>query len=113
MKLVRILLPINQYGTTKAWAAAAFSLAERSGALLEALHPCPAPSERLPYSTELSPFYFEELIDVGKKQVALEKRLARKWLGKTARAHPRRMLSSSPSKVSSRRPWPCGRKSPT
>ena len=89
VKLVRILLPINQYGTTKACAAAAFSLAERSGALLEALHPCPAPSERLPYSTELSPFYFEELIDVGKKQVALEKRLARKWLGKTARAHPK------------------------
>ena len=89
MKLVRILLPINQHGTTEACAAAAFSLAERSGALLEALHPCPAPSERLPYSTELSPFYFEELIDVGKKQVALEKRLARKWLGKTARAHPK------------------------
>ena len=89
VKLVRILLPITQHGTTEACAAAAFSLAERSGALLEALHPCPAPSERLPYSTELSPFYFEELIDVGKKQVALEKRLARKWLGKTARAHPK------------------------
>jgi len=89
VKLVRILLPITQHGTTEACAAAAFSLAERSGALLEALHPCPAPSERLPYSTELSPFYFEELIDVGKKQVSLEKRLARKWLGKTARAHPK------------------------
>lgn len=89
MKLVKILLPITQHGTTEACAAAAFSLAERSGALLEALHPCPAPSERLPYSTELSPFYFEELIDVGKKQVSLEKRLARKWLGKTARAHPK------------------------
>lgn len=89
VKLVRILLPITQHGTTEACAASAFSLAERSGALLEALHPCPAPSERLPYSTELSPFYFEELIDVGKKQVALEKRLARQWLGKTARAHPK------------------------
>lgn len=89
VKLIKILLPITQHGTTEACAAAAFSLAERSGALLEALHPCPAPSERLPYSTELSPFYFEELIDVGKKQVSLEKRLARKWLGKTARAHPK------------------------
>ena len=35
VKLVRILLPINQHGTTEACAAAAFSLAERSGALLE------------------------------------------------------------------------------
>jgi len=89
VKLVRILLPITQHGTTEACAAAAVNLAERSGALLEALHPCPAPSERLPYSTELSPFYFEELTDVGKKQVALEKRLAKKWLVRTARAHPK------------------------
>ena len=89
MKLVTILLPITQHGTTEACALAAFTLAERSGALLEVLHPCPAPAERLPYSTELSPFYFEELIDVGKKQVALERRQARKWLGKVARSHPK------------------------
>jgi mevalonate pyrophosphate decarboxylase len=57
VKLVRILLPITQHGTTEACAAAAFSLAERSGAQLEVLHACPAPAERLPYSTELSPFY--------------------------------------------------------
>jgi nucleotide-binding universal stress UspA family protein len=89
MKLVRILLPINQHGTTEACADAAFGLAERFGASLEVLHPCLAPAERLPYATELSPVFFEELIDVGKKQVALEKRQARKWLGKTARSHPK------------------------
>ena len=88
MKLVKILLPINQHGTTDACAASAFRLAERSGAALEVLHPCPAPADRLPYATELSPFYFEELIDVGKKQVELEKRQAEIWLGKAARSHP-------------------------
>jgi len=89
MKLVRILLPITQHGTTEACAAAAFGLAERFGAELEVLQPCPPPAARLPYSTELSPFYFEELIDVGKKQVALEKRQARKWFAKAARSHPK------------------------
>jgi nucleotide-binding universal stress UspA family protein len=89
MKLVRILLPITRHGTTEACAAAAFELAERFGAELEVLHPCPAPAERLPYSTELSPIYFEELIDVGEKQVALEKRQARQWFAKAARSHPK------------------------
>ena len=89
MKLVRILLPITQNGTTEACAAAGFGLAERFGAELEVLHPCPAPAERLPYSTELSPIYFEELIDVGKKQVALERRQAGKWFAKAARGHPK------------------------
>jgi nucleotide-binding universal stress UspA family protein len=88
VKPVRILLPINQHGTTEACAGAAFSLAERFGVSLEVLHPCLAPAERLPYATELSPVYFEELIDVGKKQVALEQRKAREWLGKAARSHP-------------------------
>ena len=73
MRLVKILLPINQLGTSEASAAAAFSLAERFGALLEVLHACPASADRLPYATELSPLYFEELTDVGTKQVALEK----------------------------------------
>ena len=89
MKLVRILLPINQRGTSEACAAAAFSLAERFGTSLEALHPCPAPADRLPYATELSPLYFEELIDVGTKQVALEKRQAEMWLGKVSRSFPK------------------------
>ena len=89
MKPVRILLPINQPGTTEACANAAFSLAARFGVSLEALLPCPVPAQRVPYSTELSPFYFEELIDVGKKQVALEKRHAKKWLHQAAKAFPR------------------------
>ena len=89
MKLVRILLPITGHGTTEACAAAAFGLAERFGAELEVLQPCPAPAARLPYSTEISPFYFEELIDVGKKQVVLEKRQARKWFTEAARSHPK------------------------
>lgn len=88
MKPVRILLPINQHGTTEACANAAFSLAARFGVSLEALLPCPVPAQRVPYSTELSPFYFEELIDVGKKQVALEKRHAKKWLHQAAKAFP-------------------------
>ncbi len=89
MKLVRILLPITQNGTIDACAAAGFGLAVRFGAELEVLHPCPAPEERLPYSTELSPIYFDELIDVGRKQVALEKRQARKWFSKIARDYPK------------------------
>jgi nucleotide-binding universal stress UspA family protein len=89
VKLVRILLPITRHGTTEACAEAAFCLAERFGASLEVLHPCAAPAERLPYATELSPVYFEELIDVGRKQVALERRQAQQWLGKAARSHPK------------------------
>ena len=88
MKLVKILLPINQRGTTEACAAFAFGLASRSGAALEVLHACPAPTDRLPYATELSPIYFEELVDVGKKQVELERRQAESWLAATSRAYP-------------------------
>jgi hypothetical protein len=89
VRLVKILLPINQRGTSEACAAAAFGLAERFGASVEVLHACPAPADRLPYATELSPLYFEELTDVGTKQVALEKREAEAWLGRTARAFPK------------------------
>ena len=55
MKLVRILLPINQRGTSEACVAAAFSLAERFGTSLEVLHVYPTLAQRLHYSTELSP----------------------------------------------------------
>ena len=89
MRLVKILLPINQRGTSDACAAAAFGLAERFDASLEVLHACPAPADRLPYAAELSPLYFEELSDVGTKQVALEKRKAEEWLGRAARAFPK------------------------
>jgi nucleotide-binding universal stress UspA family protein len=88
VKLVKILLPIDQRGTTEACAKFAFGLAGRSGAALEVLHASPAPTDRLPYATELSPVYFAELVDVGKKQVELEQRQAHSWLATTARAFP-------------------------
>ena len=88
MKLVKILLPIHQRGTTEACAAFAFGLAARSGATLEVLHACPAPADRLPYATELSPVYFAELVDVGRKQVELEQREAQSWLAATVRTFP-------------------------
>ncbi len=88
MKLVKILLPIHRRGTADACSAFAFSLAGRSGASLEVLHPCPAPADRLPYSTELGPVYFEELVDVGKKQAELEEREAKVWLAKMAGVFP-------------------------
>jgi nucleotide-binding universal stress UspA family protein len=89
MELVRILLPITRRGTTGACAAAAFGLAQRFGAEVEVLHSCPTPAERLPYATELSPLYFEELLDVGKKQSALERREAKKWFTKASRGFPK------------------------
>lgn len=88
MKLVRILLPIGPTGTTDACAQAAFGLAERFGAELEVLHPCPPPVQRLPYSTELSPIYFEELVDVARKQVDQEESQATDWFEQELGAHP-------------------------
>jgi nucleotide-binding universal stress UspA family protein len=89
VKLVRILLPIDQNGTTKACAAAAFSLAESFGTEVEVLQACPAPAQRLPYATELSPVYFEELTDIGKKQAEQEKRQAKAWLDGIAPVFPK------------------------
>jgi nucleotide-binding universal stress UspA family protein len=88
VKLVKILLPIHQRGTTDACAEFAFGLTSRSGAGLEVLHACPAPADRLPYSTELSPVYFEELVDVGKKQAELEEREAKAWLARMVSVFP-------------------------
>lgn len=88
MKLVRILLPIGAKGATGACTEAAFGLAERFGAGLEVLHPCPPPTQRLPYATELSPVYFEELIDVARKQVDQEERQATDWFEQQLGAHP-------------------------
>jgi len=79
MKLVRILLPIDQGGTSAACAKAALTLAERFSAELEVLHPCLAAWQRLPYATELSPYYFQELINTGSEQVAFEKGEAKTW----------------------------------
>ena len=87
-KLVRILLPIGAGGATRACTEAAFGLTERFAAALEVLHPCPPPIQRLPYSTELSPLYFEELIDVTRKQVDQEERQATDWFEEKLGAHP-------------------------
>ncbi len=88
MRLVKVLLPIDQRGTTDACAAFAFGVACRSAAALEVLHAHPSPADRLPYATELSPVYFQELIDVGKKQVELEKRQAHVWFAAASRRFP-------------------------
>lgn len=89
MKLVRILLPIDQQGTTKACRQAAFDLAARFGVRLEVLHLCAAPWQRLPYSTELSPFYSQELIDIGREQVAAEQSAAKTWFEQASHAYPK------------------------
>jgi nucleotide-binding universal stress UspA family protein len=89
MKLVRILLPIDQQGTSEACRKAAFALAERFGVSLEVLHLCAAPWQRLPYSTELSPFYSQELIDIGREQVSQEQGVARTWFDTAAAANPK------------------------
>jgi nucleotide-binding universal stress UspA family protein len=87
MHLVRLLLPIDQHGTMKACAAAAFTLAQRFGTLLEVLYPCPPAWQRLPYSSELSPYAVQELVEVERKQAAVEKRSAKTWCEKQAKAH--------------------------
>ncbi|GFO80579.1 MAG: universal stress protein A [Methyloceanibacter sp.] len=84
MKPVRVLLPINAKGTTSACSDAAFGLARRFEAELEVLHPCPPPSQRLPYATELSPIYFEAYLDVSRKQVDDEEKQATAWFEKTS-----------------------------
>jgi nucleotide-binding universal stress UspA family protein len=88
VKLVRLLLPIDSGGTTAACTRAAFGLAGRFGAALEILHPCPPPSQRLPYSTELSPLYFEDLSDLARKQADEEERKATDWFERTIAAYP-------------------------
>jgi nucleotide-binding universal stress UspA family protein len=88
VKLVRILLPIGAKGATGACTEVAFGLAERFGAGLEVLHPCPPPTQRLPYATELSPVYFEDLVDVARKQVDEEERRATDWFEQQIGAHP-------------------------
>ena len=84
MKPTRVLLPINAKGTTSACADVAFGLARRFEAELEVLHPCPPPSQRLPYATELSPIYFEAYLDVSRKQVAYEEKEAVAWFEKAS-----------------------------
>ena len=66
--------------------------------------------ERLPYSTELSPIYFEELIDVGRKQVAQSSGRRVNRLPSPRAPIPRPRPSSSRSKLYRRRPLPRGLK---
>jgi nucleotide-binding universal stress UspA family protein len=87
MHLARLLLPIDQHGTTDACVASAVTLAQRFGVVLEVLYPCPPPWQRLPYSSELSPYAVQELIEVERKQAAAERRSAKKWCQKQAKAH--------------------------
>ncbi len=86
MKLVRILLPIDQGGTSEACVKAALTFAKQFSAELEVLHPCLAAWQRLPYATELSPYYFQELINTGSEQVAFEKAEAKAWCDKAVKA---------------------------
>ena len=86
MKLVKILLPIDQGGTSEACVKAALALAKQFGAELEVLHPCLAAWQRLPYATELSPYYFQELINTGSEQVAFEKGEAKSWCDKVVKS---------------------------
>ena len=86
-KLVRILLPVSNQGTTEACRDAAFHLATDFGAELEVLHLCAAAWQRLPYSTELSPFYSQELIDIGRDQIVQEQAQAKAWFEQASRVH--------------------------
>ena len=86
-KLVRILLPVSNQGATEGCRDAAFRLATDSGAELEVLHLCAAAWQRLPYSTELSPFYSQELIDIGRDQIVQEQAQAKAWFEQASRVH--------------------------
>jgi hypothetical protein len=85
--LSKILLPVSQQGTTVACRVAAFGLAKRFDARLEVLHLCAAAWQRLPYPTELSPFYSQELVDIGREQVLLEQSEAKGWFEQAIRIH--------------------------
>jgi nucleotide-binding universal stress UspA family protein len=96
MQLVRVLLPIDQRGTTEACVAAAFALARRFRTEVEVLHPCSHAGHLLPYSSSgLSPFssdpdafVMQELIEGEREQTSLAKRRAKAWWKKTAKTFP-------------------------
>jgi nucleotide-binding universal stress UspA family protein len=87
-KLAKILLPVSQQGTTESCRQAAFSLARDFAARLEALHLCPAAWQRLPYATEISPFYSEEVLDICRGQVSADQSEAKAWFEQALSAHP-------------------------
>jgi nucleotide-binding universal stress UspA family protein len=96
MRLVRLLLPIDQHGTTEACVAAAFALASRFRIEVEMLQPYQPAGPLLPYSSafdpfssEPSPFAMQEQIELEREQVSLEKRRAKAWWKKTAKTFPK------------------------
>jgi nucleotide-binding universal stress UspA family protein len=52
------------------------------------VHLCPAAWQRLPYATEISPFYSEEVLDIIRGQVSAEQSEAKAWFEKAQQAHP-------------------------
>ena len=96
MQLVRVLLPIDQRGTTEACVAAAFALARRFRIEVEVLHPCSHAGHLLPYSSsglspfssDPDPFVMQELIEGEHEQTSLTKRCAKAWWKKTAKTFP-------------------------
>jgi nucleotide-binding universal stress UspA family protein len=96
MQLVRVLLPIDQRGTTEACVAAAFALARRFRIEVEVLHPCPHAGHLLPYSSsglspfssDPDPFVMQQLIEGEREQTSLGKRRAKAWWKKTAKTFP-------------------------
>ena len=95
MRLVKVLLPIDQRGTTEACVAAAFALASRFRIEVEALHPYTLSGQYLPMSSQFGTFSMEpnllamqEQIEIERKQASLEKRHAKAWWKKTAKAFP-------------------------
>ena len=75
-------------GNDRGLPEAAFGLARVSARGSKCLHLCAAAWQRLPYSTELSPFYSQELIDIGREQVSAEQREAKTWFDQALAAHP-------------------------
>jgi nucleotide-binding universal stress UspA family protein len=96
MQFVRVLLPIDQRGTTEACVAAAFGLASRFRIEVEVLHPYQPAAPLLPFSSELgpflsepSPFAMQAQLQVERAQASLEKRHAKAWWKKTAKTFPK------------------------
>jgi nucleotide-binding universal stress UspA family protein len=87
-KLVKILLPASRQGTTDSCTQAAFGLARDFAARLEVLHLCPAAWQRLPYATEISPFYSEEVLDICREQVSAEQSEVKAWFEQALSAQP-------------------------
>jgi nucleotide-binding universal stress UspA family protein len=96
MKLVRILLPIDQHGTTNACVATAFMLAKRFHIEVQALH-CPQqpilPTGLSPISSPVDPLATVPLlavedIELARRQASLQRAHAKAWWQKTTKNFP-------------------------